>query len=81
MNKRGQRGMVLAGLCIALGTILFGGGYRVCAQETEEDAKLTAEIRARYTKYEFRIPMRDGAKLFTSAYVPKDASTRSSSEN
>lgn len=31
-------------------------------------------IRSRYTKYEFRIPMRDGARLFTSVYVPVDAS-------
>ncbi len=30
--------------------------------------------RAHYTKYEFRIPMRDGVKLFTSVYVPKDMS-------
>jgi hypothetical protein len=51
------------------------GGYRTCAQEPGEDAKSAAEIRGRYTKYEFRIPMRDGAKLFTSVYVPKDAST------
>lgn len=29
-------------------------------------------IRANYTKYEYRIPMRDGVKLFTSVYVPKD---------
>src|SRR5690242_2124197 len=28
--------------------------------------------RAHYTKYEFRIPMRDGIKLFTAVYVPKD---------
>src|ERR1700751_3627908 len=76
MNKRGQRGMVLAGFCIALGTMLFGGGYRANAQETDEDAKLTAEIRERYTKYEYRIPMRDGARLFTAVYVPKDASKR-----
>ena len=27
-----------------------------------------------YTKYEFRIPMRDGAKLFTVVYLPKDNS-------
>lgn len=27
-------------------------------------------IRANYTKYEARIPMRDGVKLFTSIYVP-----------
>ncbi len=31
-------------------------------------------IREHYTKYEFRIPMRDGKKLFTSVYVPKDQS-------
>ena len=27
-------------------------------------------IRANYTKYEYKIPMRDGVKLFTSVYVP-----------
>jgi putative CocE/NonD family hydrolase len=32
------------------------------------------DIKARYTKYEYRIPMRDGKNLFTSVYVPKDAS-------
>jgi putative CocE/NonD family hydrolase len=31
-------------------------------------------VKANYTKYEYRIPMRDGKKLFTSVYVPKDAS-------
>jgi putative CocE/NonD family hydrolase len=30
--------------------------------------------RSHYTKYEFRIPMRDGLKLFTAVYVPKDMS-------
>jgi len=30
--------------------------------------------RAHYTKYDYRIPMRDGVKLFTSVYVPKDTS-------
>ncbi len=28
--------------------------------------------RANYTKFEYRIPMRDGVKLFTAVYVPKD---------
>ena len=31
-------------------------------------------VKTHYTKYEFRIPMRDGARLFTSVYVPKDSS-------
>jgi len=30
-------------------------------------------VRAHYTKFEFRIPMRDGKRLFTAVYVPKDA--------
>jgi putative CocE/NonD family hydrolase len=31
-------------------------------------------IRENYTKHEYRIPARDGVKLFTIVYVPKDAS-------
>jgi putative CocE/NonD family hydrolase len=30
------------------------------------------EIKAAYTKYEYRIAMRDGKKLFTAVFVPKD---------
>src|SRR3954463_3511360 len=37
-------------------------------------AELKDYIRANYTKYEYQIPMRDGAKLFTAVYVPKDDS-------
>ena len=29
-------------------------------------------VRENYTKFEYRIPMRDGVKLFTSVYIPKD---------
>jgi putative CocE/NonD family hydrolase len=32
-------------------------------------------VKSHYTKYEYRIPMRDGCRLFTSVYVPKDDST------
>jgi len=32
------------------------------------------DVKEHYTKYEYRIPMRDGVHLFTSVYVPKDAS-------
>jgi putative CocE/NonD family hydrolase len=42
--------------------------------QAKPDVSAEAEIREHYTKYEFRIPMRDGVKLFTSVYVPKDAS-------
>ena len=31
-------------------------------------------IRANYAKFEYRIPMRDGVRLFTAVYVPNDRS-------
>jgi len=33
-------------------------------------------VKAQYTKYEFRIPMRDGKRLYTAVYAPKDESLR-----
>ena len=32
------------------------------------------DVKAHYTKYEYRIAMRDGVHLFTAVYVPKDTS-------
>ena len=37
-----------------------------------DDAAVAKAVRENYTKYEYRIAMRDGVKLFTTAYVPKD---------
>ncbi len=42
--------------------------------QTPPDPELAAAIKAGYTKYEYRIPMRDGKRLFTAVYVPKDDS-------
>jgi len=38
---------------------------------TEERATY---VRSQYSKFEFRIPMRDGSRLFTAVYAPIDAS-------
>jgi hypothetical protein len=43
------------------------------AQQQAPDAPKEDYVRAHYTKYEFRIPMRDGKRLFTAVYVPKNA--------
>ena len=43
-------------------------------QALDTDAAAVRAIREHYTKYEYRIPMRDGKRLFTVAYVPKDGS-------
>ena len=45
----------------------------LAAQQAQPGAD---RVRERYTKYEFRVPMRDGVRLFTSVYVPKDTSKR-----
>ncbi|HEY1859676.1 MAG TPA: CocE/NonD family hydrolase, partial [Gemmataceae bacterium] len=44
------------------------------APRSEAQEKALADVKANYTKYEYRIPMRDGKRLFTSVYVPKDQS-------
>jgi putative CocE/NonD family hydrolase len=43
------------------------------AQQAAPPVPTEDYVRAHYTKYEFRIPMRDGKRLFTAVYVPKDA--------
>jgi putative CocE/NonD family hydrolase len=48
-------------------------GSGAVAQDTKEAPK-EVYVKSHYTKYEYRIPMRDGVKLFTSVYVPKDDS-------
>ncbi len=66
--------------CLAA-LLLFAFAGPAQAQSTSQAPKLpygfSAErperVRSRYTKYEYRIPMRDGKRLFTSVYVPVDA--------
>src|SRR5579862_9751098 len=40
---------------------------------TEAERASLAYTLAHYTKYEYRIPMRDGVRLFTAVYVPQDS--------
>src|SRR4029078_8873629 len=35
-----------------------------------------AQVEARYSKTEVRVPMRDGTRLFTVVYAPRDTSLR-----
>ncbi|HMI51251.1 MAG TPA: CocE/NonD family hydrolase [Candidatus Saccharimonadales bacterium] len=58
-------------ILIAMGMVATPLGS-VRAQEKE--AVKENYVKTHYTKYEYRIPMRDGKKLFTSLYVPKDSS-------
>ena len=57
----------LAGFII----LIFGLQFAAFAQEAAPDAQ---RVKERYTKYEYRVPMRDGMRLFTVVYAPKDQS-------
>ncbi|MGE5111879.1 MAG: CocE/NonD family hydrolase [Acidobacteriaceae bacterium] len=46
----------------------------VAQNNDDRHSDLANFIRASYTKYEFQVPMRDGKRLFTSVYAPKDTS-------
>jgi putative CocE/NonD family hydrolase len=46
------------------------------ASADEPFAANQAYVKEHYTKYEYQIPMRDGVKLFTAVFVPKDASRK-----
>ncbi|MEK6406292.1 MAG: CocE/NonD family hydrolase [Acidobacteriota bacterium] len=45
----------------------------LAAQDPAQDA---VRVKERYTKYEYQIPMRDGARLYAAVYVPKDTSQK-----
>src|SRR6202021_2462039 len=48
------------------------GAAGVLAQTKPDSPEF--DVKEHYTKYQYRIPMRDGVHLFTAVYVPKDSS-------
>ena len=61
------------------GTAFAAAAFLVLAASTSSaqrggNTAASDSIKARYRKMEVRIPMRDGVKLFTSIYVPRDTS-------
>lgn len=62
---------ILCMLCVAYGLSLVAMPAMAVPQEQSE-AK--PNLREYYTKYEYQVPMRDGIKLYTVVYVPKDQS-------
>ena len=57
--------------CAVLVVLAFAFTVLV-AQKPAAQTPAEDYIRSHYTKYEFRIPMRDGKRLFTAVYVPKE---------
>jgi uncharacterized protein len=59
--------------CPAL--LVLGLAASAAAQNAQENS-LESYIRLHYAKQEHLVPMRDGVKLFTSIYVPRDTSRK-----
>ena len=60
---------ILSALCFTLLALIS------CAQPGGNNPD-AAYVKENYTKFEYQIPMRDGKKLFTSVYVPKDSTKK-----
>jgi putative CocE/NonD family hydrolase len=61
-------------LALALTLVVPVAALAQAPKPRSVETELRDYIKANYTKYEYHIPMRDGARLFTSVYVPKDDS-------
>ena len=59
---------LLAGICMIV------AGFQLTAIAEETEPTRAEYVRANYTKFEYRIPMRDGVELFTAVYAPNDRS-------
>jgi putative CocE/NonD family hydrolase len=73
MNRR-RLSIIALSLSLAFAAGAHAGTTAAAADAALDAPAAQRDLRAFYTKYEYRIPMRDGTKLFTVVYVPKDPS-------
>src|SRR5262245_60901861 len=60
-------------LCLLIVALSIATGSSLSASRAQQPA---FDVKTHYTKSEQMIPMRDGIKLFTAIYTPKDASQK-----
>jgi uncharacterized protein len=76
LSLRGRRLGRSFPLALAFILVLWPGAG-VFAQDRDRNDAARRQLeytRAHYTKHDYHIPMRDGIRLFTTVYVPKDSS-------
>src|SRR5271155_2480834 len=61
----------LQSLCRVAAIVAIAAFCLRSLQAQTTDAPQESFVKSHYTKYEYRIPMRDGKHLFTAVYVPK----------
>jgi predicted acyl esterase len=60
---------------VATATAITLAARGVIGAQITSDKAPPYQIEAHYKKYEYVIPMRDGVKLFTSVFVPRDTTS------
>jgi putative CocE/NonD family hydrolase len=65
---------IRSGVWIAIALVVFVVSAAPALADSPSPADLEEYIRSHYTKHEYRIPMRDGVKLYTAIYSPRDSS-------
>jgi putative CocE/NonD family hydrolase len=58
------------------GVVVVFASWLAQTSFSQEQSPLESYIRLHYTKQEHLIPMRDGVKLFTSVYLPRDTTKK-----
>src|SRR5712691_5177755 len=72
-----ERGLLMKSTgCTILVLVLLAVAGRQEAAIAQDTQQLESYLRLHYVKHEHMIPMRDGVKLFTAVFVPRDT-TRS----
>jgi putative CocE/NonD family hydrolase len=76
MQRRCASGLIsfIPLLIFAFVPVELASASDIAAQRKSDAPEFS--VKEHYTKYEFRIPVRDGVHLFTSVYVPKDNSQK-----
>ncbi len=59
---------------LVAGSFFAAFAWLAIAQQPPAGTPPEYSLKEHYTKYEYRIPMRDGKKLFVAVYAPKDQS-------
>ncbi|HUI54705.1 MAG TPA: CocE/NonD family hydrolase [Bryobacteraceae bacterium] len=67
--------LLASGVAAAAQGAVAQGGRGQPAAAPPAATEGVAAVRENYTKFEYRVPMRDGIKLFISVYIPKDVFT------
>src|SRR5262245_50284056 len=63
-------------LALPAALLLAAGPYPGARASAQKGDNLPRYIRDNYTRHDYRIPMRDGARLYTVVYAPRDASRK-----